>query len=134
MRGHQERCSVCRGSTKHAIVGNRLLWLADVYRLPREGMPSLEWRCEGHQRYKLRQSSAVRATELGDLVFTLTCGHQVHGVFRGRLAYTPALVERGVATRQLRLDQDQRCYLCADEERESGDQPKPDTAHKHSST
>jgi hypothetical protein len=125
-----DRCALCLEPAEHAIVGNRLLWGVDVRRLPTEGVPSISWRCIQHQRYKMRPASVVWASELGDLFFLLTCGHQVQGVFRGRLAYTPALVERDVATRQIRLDQRQRCYLCADLERESAGPPAPGSPPK----
>jgi hypothetical protein len=130
MRGHHERCAICRAPTKQAIVGNRLLWHTDVSHLPPEDAPSVAWRCEGHQRYKMRPASEVKASELGNLFFTLTCGHQVQWVFRGRLAYTSALIERRLSVRQLRLDQEQRCYLCADRERENKARQEPGQSHE----
>jgi hypothetical protein len=72
-----------------------------------------------HQPYQMRLASAVRASDLGDLIYTLTCGHEVVGVFRGRWVYTPARVKHGLRTRRIRLDQPQRCYTCGDLEQES---------------
>ena len=76
-------CAICGEPTQDAICGNRLLFEADVSRLPREQAPTVSWRCSTHQRYQLRQARAVRASDLGDLMYTLTCGHEVQGVFRG---------------------------------------------------
>lgn len=56
----------------------------------------------------------MRASELGDLISTLTCGHDVQWLCRGRRAYTLTLVTRCLVTRQIRLDQPQRYYRCAD--------------------
>ena len=77
------------------------------------------WRCAYYQRYEMRTASAVRVTEAGDVLLTLTCGHELCWVCRGRAAYTPAELERALTTRQIRLDQPQRCYVCGDQERES---------------
>jgi hypothetical protein len=66
----------------------------------------------------MREASAVQASELGDVIYTLTCGHEVHWVFRGRWAYTSAQLKRSILTRQIRLDQPQRCYRCGDREEE----------------
>jgi hypothetical protein len=70
----------------------------------------------------MREASAVHANEHGDLIYSLTCGHEVQWVFRGIWGYTPALISRGLATRQLRLDRRQRCYLCGDQETRGADQ------------
>ena len=110
------RCAICGAPTRDALCGNRLLFGAEVSRLPTEQAPPISWRCRAHQRYQMRQASAVRASDLGDLIYTLTCGHEVVGVFRGHWVYTPAKVKRGLLTRQIRLDQPQRCYLCGDME------------------
>ena len=112
-------CTICGATTQDALCGNRLLFRSDVSRLPTEQAPAVFWRCGTHQRYQMRQSSAVRSSDLGDLIYTLTCGHEVLGVFRGRRVYTLAKVKRGLLTRQIRLDQPQRCYLCGDLEQES---------------
>jgi hypothetical protein len=60
----------------------------------------------------MREATAVHANELGDLLFSLACGHDVQWVFRGVSGYTPALIAHELATRRLRLDQPQRCYAC----------------------
>ena len=112
-------CTICGAPTQDALCGNRLLFRSDVARLPTEQTPALSWRCGSHQRYQMRQAAAVRASDLGDLMYTLTCGHEVVGVFRGQWVYTPAKVKRGLLTRQIRLDQPQRCYACGDLEQES---------------
>jgi hypothetical protein len=116
-------CAICGEPTQDALCGNRLLVGSDVSRLPTEQAPAVFWRCRIHQRYQLRQASAVRASDLGDLIYTLTCGHEVLGVFRGHQVYTPAKIKRGLLTRQIRLDQPQRCYACGDLERESESKP-----------
>jgi hypothetical protein len=67
----------------------------------------------------MRQAAAVRASDLGDLIYTLTCGHEVVGVFHGQWVYTPAKIKRGLLTRQIRLDQPQHCYVCGDLEQET---------------
>ena len=112
------RCALCGAPTWDGIWGNRLLLRSDVSRLLNEQAPALSWRCANHQNYQMREASAVRASELGDIIYTLTCGHEVHWVFRGRWAYTSAQVKRGILMRQIRLDQPQRCYLCGDQEEE----------------
>jgi hypothetical protein len=112
-------CTICGAPATDALCGNRLLFRSDVARLPTEQVPPVFWRCGTHQRYQLHQATAVRASDLGDLVYTLTCGHEVIGVFRGSWVYTPAKVKRGLLTRQIRLDQPQRCYLCGDRIQES---------------
>jgi hypothetical protein len=66
----------------------------------------------------LRTASAVRVTEAGDVLFTLTCSHELCWVFRGKGAYTPAKLQQAITTRQIRMDQPQRCYICGDLERE----------------
>jgi hypothetical protein len=111
-------CALCHESTQHAIAGNRLLSRWDVARLPADHPPVFSWRCAAHRRYKMREASAVWATELGDLCFTLVCGHHVQWVFRGVWGYTPAQVEKGLATHQIKLERGQRCYLCGDLESE----------------
>jgi hypothetical protein len=107
-------CTICEEPTQDALCGNRLLFRTDVSRLPTEQAPAVFWRCRIHQRYQMHQARAVRSSDLGDLIYTLTCGHEVLGVFRGHWLYTPARVKRGILTRQIRLDQPQRCYLCGD--------------------
>lgn len=109
-------CAICHTATEYAVVGNRLLSRWDVHRLPAAGVPSLSWRCELHRRYKMRPASAVCTNEYGDLCFTLICGHTSQWVFRGQWAYTPALVEQGLATGQIRLDQRHRCFICGDQQ------------------
>lgn len=113
----EQRCARCGAPTWEGICGNRLLLRSDVSRLPTEQAPPLSWRCASHQGYQMREASAVQASELGDVIYTLTCGHTVHWVFRGRWAYTSVQIKRSILTRQIRLDQPQRCYLCADQER-----------------
>ena len=108
------RCTICGAPTQEALCGNRLLFRFDVSRLPTEQVPAVSWRCGSHQRYQMRRASAVRASDLGDLIYTLTCGHEVVGIFRGNWVYTPAKVKHGLLTRQIRLDQSQRCYACGD--------------------
>ena len=112
-------CAICGEATQDALCGNRLLVGSDASRLPTEQAPAVSWRCRSHQRYQMRQASAVRASDLDDLIYTLTCGHEVLGVFRGHWVYTPAKVKRGLLTRQIRLDQPQRCYVCGDLAQES---------------
>ena len=77
----------------------------------------ISWRCERHQGSQMHEASVVRANELGDLIYSLTCGHEVQRIVRGVWGYTPAMLARELATRQVRLDQPQRCYRCADQER-----------------
>src|ERR1051326_5279455 len=113
------QCTLCRESTQHAIVGNRLLSRCDVMRLPNEPPPVFSWRCAAHRRYKMRPASAIWASAQGDLCFTLVCGHPVQWVFRGERGYSSALVEWGLATGELRLDRRQRCYQCGDLESEA---------------
>ncbi len=67
----------------------------------------------------MREAAAAHASELGDLIYLLTCGHEVQYIVRGVWGYTPAMLARELATRQVRLDQPQRCYLCADQKRET---------------
>ena len=116
---HEQRCARCGAPTWEGICGNRLLLRPDVSRLPLDQTPLFSWRCATHQGYQMREASAVQASELGDVIYTLTCGHEVHWVFRGCWAYTSAQIKRSILTRQIRLDQPQRCYLCADQERET---------------
>ena len=106
-------------------MGNRLLLRADVQRLPTQDAPTIFWRCRSHQRYVMRQASGIRVSAQGDLLFTLTCGHDVCWLYRGQTkgqnAFTPARLKQALTTRQIRLDQPQRCYRCGDlhNERES---------------
>jgi hypothetical protein len=111
-------CTICGAPTQVALCGNRLLFRADVHRLPTEHAPPVSWRCGTHQRYEMRQASGMRVSERGDVISRLTCGHEVCRVFRGQEAYTPARLQHAIITRQLRLDQPQRCYACGDLERE----------------
>ena len=120
-------CTICGAPTQDALCGNRLLFRADVHRLPSEHAPAVFWRCANHQRYTLRTASAVRASDQGDLIITLTCGHELCWVCRGRTAYTPATIKHALTTRQIRLDQPQRCYGCGDLERESEASHEPST-------
>jgi hypothetical protein len=113
---NEQRCARCGAPTWEGICGNRLLLRPDVSRLPLDQAPLFSWRCASHQGYQMRDASAVQASELGDVIYTLTCGHEVHWVFRGRWAYTSAQLKRSILTRQIRLDQPQRCYLCGDQE------------------
>ena len=123
MPSHRHPCALCDVTTNDALAGNRLLSHAEIQRLPAEHPPLFSWRCELHQRSTMRAASAVRATADGDLLFTLVCGHEVCWMCRGPEAYTPALLERRVVRRQIRLDQPQRCYGCGDVERASAGQP-----------
>jgi pyruvate/oxaloacetate carboxyltransferase len=68
----------------------------------------------------MREASAVHANALGDLIYSLACGHEVQYIARGVWGYTPAMIARELATRQVRLDLPQRCYRCADQERKTG--------------
>ena len=111
-------CTICGVSTQDVLCGNRLLVRAHVQQLPADHPPTLLWRCGNHQHYTLRTALAVQATEAGDVVFTLTCHHEICWMYRGRTAYTPARLQQALTTRQIRLDQPQRCYLCGDLERE----------------
>jgi hypothetical protein len=70
----------------------------------------------------MRQAAAVQASEQGELLFSLACGQECQGVFRGHGVYLPAKVQRGLLTRQIRLDQPQRGSACGDLERESENQ------------
>ena len=115
-------CTMCGVPTQEALCGNRLLLRADVHRLPPEDAPPVYWRCATHQRYEMRQASGVHVSERGDLLYRLTCGHEVCHVFRGREAYTPARLQQALTTRQIRLDQPQRCYGCGELARESESQ------------
>jgi hypothetical protein len=63
------------------------------------------------------------ANEHGDFCFTLVCGRGVQWIFRGEWGYTQVLVERGLATGDLRLDRRQRCSQCGDLESEKHDEP-----------
>ena len=112
-------CAVCRTPTQDALCGNRLLSRWEVRAVPTELAPTLSWRCERHQRSQLRPPSFVRANTLGDLIFTLLCGHEVYWIIRDRQDFTPARVAAGLATGQLQLGPPQRCYRCGDLERES---------------
>ena len=111
-------CTICGASTYDMLCGNRLLARTYIHRLPAEQRSMLLWRYERHQHCTIRTASAVRVTEAGDVVFTLLCGHQVCWVCRGRAAYTPAKLTQALTTRQIRLDQLQRCSVCGDLERE----------------
>ena len=121
--GGTHACTICGVSTQDALCGNRLLFRKDVYRLPAEEAPTVCWRCGSHQRYQMRQASEVRASIQGDVVLTLTCGHEICWVSRGQGAYTPTRLVHALTTRQIRLDQPQRCYVCGDLERESEANP-----------
>ena len=116
---HAHSCTICGAPTRDALCGNRLLLRPDVHRLPTEDAPPVSWRCETHQRYQMRQASGVQVSEQGDLIYRLTCGHEVCWVCRGQEAYTPAKLAHALTTRQIRLDQPQRCSVCGDLERES---------------
>ncbi len=111
-------CTICGTFTQDVLCGNRLLVRATVHQLPAEPPPALLWRCGNHQQYTIRTASAVRVTEEGDVLFTLTCSHEIRWVFRGRHAYTPTTIQQALTRRQIRLDQPQRCYVCGDLERE----------------
>lgn len=111
-------CTICGAYTQDVLCGNRLLVRVRVPHLPAEHSPFLIWRCGNHQHYMLRTASAVRVTEAGDVLFTLTCSHELCWVFRGKGAYTPAKLQQAITTRQIRMDQPQRCYICGDLERE----------------
>lgn len=115
-------CAICRASTQHALVGNRVLSHREVQRLPSEGVPAPSWRCHHHRRCKLRAASVVWANVQGDLCFVLECGHQTHWIFRGEWSYIAAMVERDVDSGQINLARCQRCYACGDVERESESQ------------
>jgi hypothetical protein len=110
-------CTICGAYTPDVLCGNRLLARTPARYLPAEHSPALLWRCGDHQHYTLRTASAARTTEAGDVIFTLTCGHELCWVCRGRDAYTPAKLMTALTTRQIRLDQPQRCYVCGDLER-----------------
>ena len=111
-------CALCRTSTQQAVVGKRLLLRWDVARLSTPLQPAVSWRCASHRLYKLRAATAIWSNEYGDLCFRLTCGHQVHWVFRGEWAYTQTMIERGLATGELRFDNYRRCYACGEKESE----------------
>jgi hypothetical protein len=111
-------CTICGAYTQDMLCGNRLLVHAHVHQPPAEHSPTLLWRCGDHQHYTLRTAEAVRATEAGDVLFILTCRHEICWICRGRNAYTPAKLQHVITTRQIRLDQPQRCYVCGDLERE----------------
>jgi len=111
-------CVLCREPTQHAVCGNRLLSRWEIMRLPAEEPPASSWRCAAHRPYKLRAANAVWASVLGDLCFRLVCGHVVQCVFRGEWGYTQAMIERGLTTGELRLDQRRRCFTCGDLEQE----------------
>ena len=115
-----QHCTVCHAPTQFAVVGNRLLSRWDVHRLPDEGVPAISWRCEKHRTYKMRPASAIQANEYGDLCYTLTCGHQSQWVFRHAWKYTQDMIERGLVTGELRLEERHRCFACADLAREGG--------------
>jgi hypothetical protein len=85
-----------------------------VQRLPAEQAQVSSWHCQDHQHYQMHTASAVQASVQGDLIYTLACGHEVQRVFRGVCGYTPAMISRGLAIRQIRLDQSQRCSVCGD--------------------
>lgn len=111
-------CTICGVYTQDVLCGNRLLVRAHAHQLPTDHPPDLLWRCGNHQHYMLRTASAARATEAGDVLFTLTCSHEICWMCRGRNAYTPAKLAHALTTRLIRLDQPQRCYVCGDLERE----------------
>lgn len=116
-------CAICQAPTQHALAGNRILSRWDVQCLPVEDAPSVSWRCHHHRRCKMRAATVVWANTDGDLCFMLACGHQTRWVFRREGRYTPALVERGVESGQINLEQRQRCFLCGDVVSESERQP-----------
>jgi hypothetical protein len=120
-------CAICGAPTQDALVGNRLLLGSDVHHLPTEDAPTIFWRCRTHQRYEMRRALGVQVSAQGDLLFTLTCGHEVRWVFRGQIgkqkAYTPARLALAISTRQIRLEQPQRCYLCGDLQQEGAANP-----------
>lgn len=115
--------ALCGVGTHFALCGNRLLDHRDVQRLPAADAAGVSWRCLDHQPYRMHTASAVRASEQGDLIYTLTCGHAVQWVYRGQGAYTAAKLARDMATRQIRLDQPQRCYVCSEQEPEGSAGP-----------
>jgi hypothetical protein len=116
-------CAICQAPAQDALCGNRLLSRWEVRQLPADLAEAISWRCEHHQRFKLQPASSVHANGQGDLIFSLVCGHRVHWVFRGRQGFTPALVAQGLASRKIRLEARQRCYLCGDWAEESQAQP-----------
>jgi hypothetical protein len=116
-------CTICGVLTQDALAGNRLLFRTEVQRLPAEEAPTVIWRCRSHQRYEMRQATEAQVSAHGDVLLTLTCGHQVCWVFRGRSAYPPLKLQQALTTRQIRLDQPQRCSRCGDLERERKDNP-----------
>jgi hypothetical protein len=116
-------CVICEVRTQSAIYGNRVLSWRDMERLPTEQVPTICWRCERHQPYRMREASTVHANEFGDLMYVLACGHEVQWIVRGIWGYTPAMISQELATRQIRLDQPQRCYLCGDLEQEREAKP-----------
>lgn len=87
-------CALCQHRTQQAICGNRLLSHVDVRRLSVQQVPMISWRCERHQGYQMREASAVHANALGDLIYSLACGHEVQSIVRGVWGYTPALIAR----------------------------------------
>src|ERR1051326_6368840 len=111
-------CVICGARTQSAIYGNRLLSWRDMERLPTEQASTVPCRGARPQSSQRRQASAVHANDLGDLIYVLTCGHEVQRIVRGVWGYTPAMIAHELATRQIRLDQPQRCYLCGDLEQE----------------
>jgi hypothetical protein len=117
------KCAMCQESPQHAVAGNRLLSRWDVMRLPTDHPPVYSWRCTAHRHYKMRPASAIWANDYGDLCFRLVCGHQVQWVFREEWGYTQAMIERGLAARELKLERRQRCYQCGDLEQEREAQP-----------
>ena len=112
-------CTICGAPTRDALCGNRLLLHPGAHHLPTEDIPPVFWRCGSHQHYQMRQATWVHVSEQGDLIYRLTCGHEVCWVCRGQGAYTSAKLAHALTTRQIRLDQPQRCYVCGDLERES---------------
>jgi hypothetical protein len=116
-------CILCGARTQSAIYGNRLLSWRDMERLPTDQAPTISWRCERHQPSQVREVSAVHASELGDVLYVLACGHEIQWIVRGIWGYTPAMIAHELATRQIRLDQPQRCYLCGDLESEKQHEP-----------
>lgn len=108
------RCALCGAPTRDALCGNRVLLRLDTSRLPREQAPAVSWHCPLHQPYQMRGATAIHTNGLGDLLFSLACGHDVQWLFRGESGYTPAMIAQGLATRRLRLEQPQRCYTCGD--------------------
>ena len=116
-------CAICQAPAQDTLSGNRLLLRWEARQLPPDQAETLSWRCERHQYFRMRPASTVHANGLGDLIFTLVCGHKTHWVFRGPQGFMPALVAHGLATGRIQLDRPQRCYVCGDLEREKEASP-----------